>query len=118
MYVMQIIYYLSIHLFLYLFVYLFIVGVKPKKILQEKSRILSGFERYLLLSWSIGIALLIMTVFQSLLVSQLTIIRRYPAVDSLEEFVHKTRIIGKTPIEIALNLALKVLFFFSFSLAS
>ena len=86
----------------------YFLGIKFK-ILRKKYNLLSGFERYLLIAWTIGVSLLIMTVFQSLLVSKLTIVRRYPVVDSLDEFVEKTQVIGKTPIEIPLHIALKVL---------
>ena len=74
----------------------------------RKQTVLLHLMPLLITFWMVGISLVIMTVFQSLLVSKLAIVRSMPVVDSLDEFVRKKSVIGIAPYEIELHEILKV----------
>ncbi|CAL1296806.1 unnamed protein product, partial [Larinioides sclopetarius] len=75
--------------------------------LREKKSLLSFLVLLLITVWVIGVSFLVMTVFQSLLVSKLTIIKSLPIIDSLKDFVSKTKVKGAVPVEIELQEVLK-----------
>ncbi|GBN45624.1 hypothetical protein AVEN_148932-1 [Araneus ventricosus] len=94
----------------YLWVYVaYMLRQNPhdKWMLREDKSLLSFLVVLLITVWVIGVSFLVMTVFQSLLVSKLTIIKSLPIVDSLEDFVSKTKVKGAVPVEIELQEVLK-----------
>nr|XP_015921852.2 glutamate receptor ionotropic, kainate 2-like [Parasteatoda tepidariorum] len=62
---------------------------------------------FLVILWIIGVSFLVMTVFQSLLVSKLTIVKAQPVVDSATDLITKKNVLGWTVPEIELQEVLK-----------
>lgn len=86
----------------------FITATNEKLTVKHKSERLVILLSLLTTLWSIGVSFLIMTVFQTEIVSKLTIARQYPTVDGIEEFVRQKNILGITAEEIDLQVVLKV----------
>ncbi|GIY46380.1 uncharacterized protein CEXT_328201 [Caerostris extrusa] len=74
-----------------------------KWMLRTEKSCLSFLLLTLITVWIIGVSFLVMTVFQSLLVSKLTIIKTQPVVDSMQDLVSKTKVKGLAPVEVEMH---------------
>lgn len=93
------------------FAYMLQQAPNPKWVLRDQKRrfckILQVLMPLLVTLWVLGVSFLIMTVFQTLLVSKLTIVRFKPVVDSMEQLLDLKHVVGRAPREIALEEVLK-----------
>ncbi|GFT68037.1 uncharacterized protein NPIL_385821 [Nephila pilipes] len=78
-----------------------------KWMLRAEKSFLSFLLLILVIFWVVGVSFLVMNVFQSLLVSKLTIIKTQPVIDSLQDLVSKKNVKCLVPIEVEIHEVLK-----------
>ncbi|KAG8182092.1 hypothetical protein JTE90_020452 [Oedothorax gibbosus] len=76
-------------------------------ILKNKKRLSSIVLRVLVMTWAFCIAFLVMNVFQSLLVSKMTLLKSRPLVDTLTDLVACKDCVCMAPREIQLDFLIK-----------